>query len=253
MLVETFDGEPRIDHGIHHLGQRVQPFMRHRMRDLRGVAGVGRLLAHGQRLVRRVLPVEADLQVIGLLVDLHEGGVAFEQVEPAARLQQRGGNAGPAAHIRQPADGAPGDIDHVEVALDQLPRVIDVALDESGVEPGLLLQPARRGNGVGRKVEAHAAGAAPGEAQRVDADVALQVRDAQAADFADLIMLDVVEIVRAGEEGGEAIAAGLVPDVDVGAVVPVQAVLREIAVRHAAFAPPCAAKRIAKRVPLPRS
>lgn len=44
-------------------------------------------------------------------------------------------------------------------------------------------------------------------------------------------MLDVVEIVLAGEEGIEAIAAGFVLDVDVGAVVPVLLVLREILVR----------------------
>jgi hypothetical protein len=111
-------------------------------------------------------------------------------------------------------------------------RDIDIAFDEAGVEPGLLLQHARCRDGPWREVEAHATGTPACEAQRVDADVALEMRNAQARNVADLVVLDVMEIVFAAKEGIDAIAAGLIADVDVGAVVPVQAVLREKGVGH---------------------
>ncbi len=62
---------------------------------------------------------------------------------------------------------------------------------------------------------------APGEAERVEPDVALEVEDVEAGDVPDFGRLDRMEDVLAGEKRPDRVGAGLVLDMDVGALVPV--------------------------------
>jgi hypothetical protein len=84
------------------------------------------------------------------------------------------------------------------------------------------------GNRGGREVEAHNLGAAPFQAEAVEAEMALQMRDAQARNSADLARLDGIELVLAAQHPGHFVEAGFVLGMNRHALVPGTAIGLEV-------------------------
>jgi len=166
-----------------HLGERMHPLPRARVRDLDLVVGVVAAVLEHIGLGVRVRVLE-HRQAAGsaVAVEHERGGVPVGEVEPAPRLQEPGDDARPLRDVGQPADRAPGREDEVEgLGLgQQVSRVVDVRLHEAGpiVDAELGRHAPRLLDRRQREVEADHARAAVRERERVGAEVALQVQHA---------------------------------------------------------------------------
>jgi hypothetical protein len=83
---------------------------------------------------------------------------------------------------------------------DRLSRGINIGADEFGGEAGRLGQPSRLGDRGGRKIEPSGDRAMPGQDQRVEPKMALQVNEVLARDPAEFAILDRVQRFLAGEK-----------------------------------------------------
>ena len=165
-------------------------------------------------------------------------------IEAAAGLQELRDDFGPAPYVGQPAGDAPARIDQVERRRlgDGGRRVVEIRLDEARAvgKAELARESARRIDRRAGEIEPDHAGAALGEAERVGAEMALQVQHPQPLHVADLGLVDGIERAATGAQGGQVVARRLEmngdPLVPVGAVE-VAPVLRGVAHDTASSAP----------------
>lgn len=123
-------------------------------------------------------------------------------MEAPARPQQVVHHVGPRRQVGQPVECTEARVDHVErPAAEGSRRVVDVGLDEVGLDADALRDAASRGHRLAGEVEARDPGATTGPRQRVQAEVALQVDQVQPIDRTDRLDLDGPQrVVRAGDE-----------------------------------------------------
>src|SRR4029079_15278089 len=118
--------------------------------------------------------------------------------------------------------GPAAGVDDVEAAAAEgRDGVVEVGLDELGVEARAVRQGARRLDRRGREVEPRDARAAAGPRERVEAEVALGVDQGEAADGADLLEREGVELRGAGQERLDVVEVAV--DMDRHALVPPRA------------------------------
>src|SRR5262249_45138588 len=102
-----------------------------------------------------------------------------------------GDRPGPRLESWKPSDDAVGAEDPIEaLAVEQGRGVIDVALHESRRDSQLGGQSPGLGDGDVGEIEARDPGSEPRPAQRVLAEVALEMKQRESADVADLLELD---------------------------------------------------------------
>ena len=167
------------------LGEAVLPAVGDEAGRVGVAVGVAALDGLHVRLVgRRQQPV-LDLHVV-LARHLVEGvgeRVDLGHVEGAAGPQVPGDDAGPALEVGQPLDGAPAHEDDVEAAAAEVGvGVVEVGADELGAagQADLVGQAPRQRDGLVAEVEADDLGAEARPAERVEAEVALQVQQGRA-------------------------------------------------------------------------
>ena len=171
----------------------------------------------------------ADAQRVrrGVVGEQEGVGVELGDVEGAAGLQEVVDDLGPALEVAEPDERAPGGEDDVEGAGQLVRQARDVALHEGGApgEADLGGERARRPDALAGEVDAGDDGAAARPAERVEAEVALQVqqRRALADQRAQLAQLDRAERGAARLEAGDVVQLrvhvqpdGLVPAGEVG-------------------------------------
>ena len=125
-------------------------------------------------------------------------------VEPAAGFQELRDDLGPAPDVGQPAGDAPARVDQVERAGlgDGGRRIVEIGLHEARAvgEAELGRESARRIDRRAGEIEPDHRGAALREAERVGAEVALQVQHPQPLHVADLGLLDGIEHAATGAQ-----------------------------------------------------
>ena len=131
--------------------------------------------------------------------------------------------AGPALEVGQPLDGAPAHEDHVEQAVAEVRvGVVEVGADELGAagQADFVGQAPRQRDRLVAEVQTDDLGAEARPAQRVEAEVALQVqqRRALAHERSELLALERPQRRRAGLEALDVVERALL--VDLGPVVP---------------------------------
>jgi hypothetical protein len=99
--------QARVHQGGDDLGQAVVPFVGHGVLEDHVGGGVGAVIVEH----RRLRPLEVGVlhhqqPVLALVGQRPQHGVALAQEQPPARRQQRRHHVGPAADVRQPAQGA---------------------------------------------------------------------------------------------------------------------------------------------------
>ncbi|KAK6020599.1 TonB-dependent receptor, partial [Ostertagia ostertagi] len=131
-------------------------------------------------------------------------------VESPAGLQETGDDLRPSPHVGEPAGGAPGHIDEIERGRlrDRRRRVVEIGADEacSAGQSELDGERVGRVDGGRRKVETDDGGAALREAERVGAEMALQVKHPQAAHVAELGLLYGIQPAASGAQRRQIVA-----------------------------------------------
>ena len=194
------------------------------MRHDRRIAGVRGLVHELQRPVGRRLKIEGGHKPSGVFFQHVERRMRVGEVELAARRQHGRNDLRPFLHIGQPANGAPGCEDEVERARRQVRSLIHGPLDEVRFQAGLIGQaPGNLQRGAG-KIESGDRRAAPYQAQRIPADMALQMQNALAGDVAEFGRFNLVQGVLAGTKPVQHVIAGGIARMNGGALIPVPAV-----------------------------
>ena len=163
---------------------------------LRGVAAdavfhVGLLAEVG---VRQVVLAAPQL----ILVEGQVERVRVEHVEEAAVHEQAAHTARPGVQVGEPPQHPLGRERHIEAAVQAGGQVAHVGLDELDVaDAEVLREPLRAAHVLRRQVHARHAGRVLGKRQRVEPDVALQVRHALAGQVSQLLAYVHVQAVLA--------------------------------------------------------
>ena len=160
MLVQPVEHEAGIDQAADDVGQRMQPL------DVGGVRKTGRwigvvpVIDQDQRLSPEI-GHEVSRPAVGepgIIVEDIGRGMGVGVIEPAARLQERGDDRGPAPDVGQPAGDAPGREYQVERLRfgDGRRRIVEIGQHEArrSGEAELDRQLARRLDGGRREIEA---------------------------------------------------------------------------------------------------
>src|SRR4051794_25753135 len=149
--------------------------------------------------------------------------------------REYGGNDfGPFSHIRQPANRSPRREHEIERTGCQARGLIDGTLDEVGLQACFVRQTSRDVECRAGEIEPGRDGAAPHEAQRIAADMALQMQDAFSGNVAEFGGFDRVQGVLARTKPVEHVVAVAVARMDRDALIPVPAIDLEEVI-HADF------------------
>ncbi len=108
LLVEELDPQPAARQHRDDLAQRVVPAVLHVRVDVRVGVGVGALDRERQRLPAPVVVRDAHLagrEIVGLVLERPQHGVALVDVEDAARLHEARHRLGPRREVGQPSEG----------------------------------------------------------------------------------------------------------------------------------------------------
>ena len=177
----------------------------------------------------------------------HGMPVAHEQ--PATGPQQVGDGLRPAADVGDPAQRTDPGVDEVEaLPAERLDGAVHVRLDVVDVEADPIGDPARVPQRVRRQVEPRHPRPEAGEAQRVGAEVALQVHAVEALEVAEAwaVERDDLRDPRGVLDLAQVVAA--IAHVDVGPGIPVGAVDVEVVAHPFTLEAPRSTSRRASQV-----
>jgi hypothetical protein len=197
VLVQRVDPQPDADRGGHDLAQRVRVLDRRRRRDVGVTVGVGARLVEAPRPVERVREVERE-RVGGL--EHQEQRVQLHEREPPARPQRAVRAREPRVDIRDPAEHADRRVDDVEAPVQRRRERRSIGLDELERHPAAVREVTRRGQRLGREVDAGHARSTARERDRVERDVRLQVQQVEAREIAHGRGFVLLERVGAGDQ-----------------------------------------------------
>ncbi len=119
-----------------------------------------------------------DLEILGirLVVEDHGERVNLRDIEDAAGLEEVGDHLRPARQVGQPGQHAIGGIHDLELPGEHVWKIVDVRVDESGLDLQLAAQRTRHSDTIPGKIDPRHLGTKPGPGERVQPEVALQVQ-----------------------------------------------------------------------------
>src|SRR5262249_9905180 len=154
-----------------------------------------RLAFERQRTIDRCFKIVGRLQLAATFFHQLEARVRVSEIELPAGPQHSRDGTRPDLQIRQPANGAPSDVDEIERTGREPRGVVNASFHEVCIEPGLAGEAPSCLNGFCREVEADNSRAAPNQAQRIRPDVALKMQDLPSPYVAKLRRFDPVKLI----------------------------------------------------------
>ena len=219
MLVQERDPQAGAQQRRDDLAEAVDPLDAAVRRRLGLEVRVGALVLEDERLVVEVRVRDGQL-VIGERVGQ---GMELDEVEASVRREQRADHVRPALDVGQPVERAEAGVDDVEATpAERARRVVDVGVDEVGLETGAACDVACRLDRGRREVQPRDPCALTGPGERVQAEMALQVQERRARDAGQLALLEGAQGRAAGEEPVDVVEVAA--HVDRHALVPQRAV-----------------------------